>query len=384
MRLPLAILLSTAGWAQSIMDPSAFPRLISRLEPRWDDQELACSVSPYGPGLNFSFRIQAGYMVRIPMDQFAGPRHAWFILVRITPEGGGKPVYLASRTRLPVVPKTKAEVEIGGGYLLGEGAYQVRWAMVDDRGRVCRKDWRIDAKLSRGERRAKVAMSPHTIAAFSLVGSPRERRDHDDTAPFNLTILMHAAPIFPRRTHFRVSDRMLLLSSLGALLERLPAKSVRLVVFNLDQQKEMYRKDDFEIALLDQVAQSMNDLELSSVDVKVLEKPKGHIDLLADLVNRELRGPKLPDAVVFLGPSTRFEDKLPNGAVEKPELMPKFFYFQYRPLLRRVVSSGTDSITAAVGALKGKTMIIYHPADFAKAIDQLEKLAPPPQPASKP
>jgi hypothetical protein len=384
MRLPFAILLSTVGWAQAIVDPNVIPRIVSRLEPRWDDSPLACSVSTYGPALNFSFRMQAGYVVRIPMDQFFGPRHAWFTLVRLTPtEGDRKPVYLVSRTRLPDVPKTKAEVEIGGGYLLGEGRYDVRWMMLDERGRVCRKDWHIEARLSRAERRAKVAMPPNSVAAFSLVGSLGETRARDDSAPFSLTILMHAAPMFPRRTHLRVSDRMLLLGSLGALLERLPARAVRLVVFNLDQHKELYRKDDFGIDLLDQVAQSLNELELNSVDIKVLQQPKGHVDLLADLVNRELRAARPSDAVVFLGPSTRYEDKLPRAALERADPVPRFFFFEYRPLLRRMVPAFTDTLASAVSGLKGKTLIIRTPAEFAKAIDQLEKLAPAP-PASRP
>jgi hypothetical protein len=377
-RLPFAMLFSTALWAQSIVDPNTIPRAMSRFEPRPDDRGLVCSVTQFGPALNFSFRIQAGYIVRVPMNQYFGPRHAWFTLIRLTPEGGDhKPVFLASRVRLPDVPKTKVEVEIGGGYLLGEGGYQVRWMMLDDQGRVCRHDWHIEARLTRAERTAKVAMRPYTAAAFSLLGSPDEDRSHDDSAPFSVTILLHAAPVFPRRTHLRANDRMLLVGSLAALLERLPARSVRLVVFNLDQQKELYRRENFGIHSMDEVEQAMNELELSAVDYSVLRKPNGHLDLLADIVSREVHAEKPSDAVVFLGPSTRYEDKLPRGALAKASAIPRFFYFQYRPLWRRVVPSGTDTITMAVSGLKGKTMIIRTPAEFAKAIDQLERLAAP-------
>lgn len=149
--LPLAILLPAAAWAQSIVDPRDIPFVMSRFEPRGDDRPLACSVTPFAPTLNFSFRIEAGYIVRVPMSQFFGPGHLWFILLRVTPEGGGgKPVFLASRTRLPDAPKTKVEVELGGGYLLGEGRYRVRWMMLDDMGRVCRKEWRIETKAVEG------------------------------------------------------------------------------------------------------------------------------------------------------------------------------------------------------------------------------------------
>jgi hypothetical protein len=380
--LPFAMLLSTALWGQSIVDPSAIPRVMSRFEPRWDDRHLACSVTPFGPALNFSLRMQAGYIVRVPMNQYLGPHHGWFTLVRLTPEGGDrKPVFLATRIRLPDVPKTKVEVEIGGGYLLGEGGYQVTWMMLDDQGRVCRKEWHIEARLARRERKAKVAMRPYTVAAFSLLGSPDDGLARDDSAPFSVTILVHAAPIFPRRTHLRAADRMLLIGSLAALLERLPARSVRLVVFNLDQQKELYRRDGFTLGALDQVEQVMNDLELNAVDYRVLQKPMGHVDLLADLVNREVHEGKPSDAVVFLGPATRYEDKPPRAALERLAAIPRFFYFQYRPLVRGLAPSTPDTLALTVSRLKGKTMVIRNPAEFANAIDQLEKLAvPQPEP----
>jgi hypothetical protein len=377
MRLLAFALLPFAAVAQSVVEPAQIPRAMSRIEARPDDRPLACTVTPFGPALNFSFRIQAGYTVRIPMNQFQGPRHAWFTVIRVTPSAGGrKPVYLASRTRLPEVPKNKAEVEVGGGFLLGEGAYDVRWMMMDDQGRVCRKEWRLQAKLSRGERHASVAMRPNTVTAFSLLGSTDQQRAHDDTAPFRVTILMHAAPLLPRRTHFRVTDGMLLMGSLGALLERLPVRSIRLVVFNLDQQKELYRKDEFSLPSLDEVWQSMSRLELDAVDYQVLQKPKGHIDLLTDLVNREARAATPPDAVLFLGPSARYEDKPSRDALSQAGTLPKFFYFQYRPFLRRLVPAMPDTISLTVSDLKGKTMIIHSPAEFAKAIDQLERLAP--------
>lgn len=374
--LPIAMLLTNAVFAQSIVDPAVLPRILSRMESRLEDRDLACTVTPVRPSLNFSFRIQAGYIVRVPMNQYSGPRHGWLMLTRITPDGGDrKPVYLASRTRLPDVPKTKAEVEIGAGYLLGEGGYQVHWTMMDDQGRVCRKDWHVEAKLSRSERRAKVAMAPNTVASYSLIGTPDALHMRDDSAPFSVTILMHAAPLLPRRTHFRATDRILLVGSLAALIERLPASSVRLVVFNMDQQKEVYRQDGFTLSSLDRVEQALNQIELDAIDFETLQKPKGHIDLLADLVNRETHADKPSDAVVFLGPSTRYEDKLPRTALERLALAPRFFYFQYRPLFRRVTSVPQDTIHLTVAELKGKTMTIHTPAEFAKAIDELERRA---------
>lgn len=373
-RLGVAILLSSLGWAQSLVNPQDMPRVMTRFEPHTDDRPLACTVTTYGPALNFSFRLQAGYVVRMPLRQFAGPRHAWFTLIRVSPEAGeGKPVFLATKTRLPDVPPSSLEAETGGGYLLGEGAYQVRLILLDDQGRVCRKERRIDARLKPGERPARSSMRPNSVAPFSLFGAPDQPYTRDDRPAFSVSILMNAAPIAPRRTHFRTADRMLLVGSLAALLERIPARSVRLVLFSLDRQKELYRKDDFTVDYMDQVEQALSELELDSVDYAVLQKPKGHVDLLAELVNRELRDGNPSDAVVFLGPSARYGDRVPRGALDRIAAIPRFFYFQYHPLFRRAAPAITDTIQFAVAGLKGKTMIIHSPAEFAKAIDQLER-----------
>lgn len=375
-RLAILMLCALACGGQSIVDPKALGQVMSRFESNWQDRLLACSVTPFGPLLNYSLRIQAGYVVRVPMNQYFGPRHGWFMLTQITPEGGDrKPVFLASRTRLPDVPKTKAEVEIGGGYLLGEGNYAVRWMMMDDLGRVCRKEWRIHAELKRKERKFTVALAPYTVTPFSLLASNRPGGTRDDRPTFSATILLHAAPLSPWRTNLRGSDRMLLIGSLAALLEHIPTTSVRLVVFNLEQQKELYRSDNFTPQLIDQVQQSINDLQLNAVNIQTLQNSRGHIDLLAELLGREIRAEKPSDAVIFLGPPGRFLDKVPRSAIDKPAAVPRFFYLQYRLYFRRPGASLPDSINQAVSDLKGWTANIHTPEEFARAIGELEKRA---------
>jgi hypothetical protein len=361
-----------AADAQYPVNIERMPAAMRNFDWRPDDKPLNCYVSPMKPALNFGFRFQAGYTVRVPMNQYRGTGHRWTVLMRVTPEGG-KPVYFVSRYRLPEVPKTNAEAEVGGGYLLGEGRYRVAWKLSDETGRVCRKDWQADAHLSRGEGKVKVATAPHTVEPFSAwtVG---DQRYTDDAPPIRLTVLMHAAPNSPRRTRMGARDRMLLLGTLGSLLERLPTTSVRVVVFNLDQQRELYRKDGFSTAGFNELSHSLDALELGLVDYHVLQNPHGHVDLLADLVNQEVNAPQTSDVVLFLGPMARYVDKMPNSVLEKPPGgTPRFFYFQYRPMMR-MESTLPDVIHSAVSRLKGKTVIIHSPGDFAKGIDQVERL----------
>ena len=335
---------------------------------------MRCEVSPIKPSLNFSFRFQAGYMVTVPLNQYAGSGHKWNTLTRITPEGAErKQVYLWSHFALPEVPKTSADARVGGGYLLGEGAYNVRWMMMDDSGRVCRKNWRVDVHLSRAESKVKVAMPPDTVWEIGLRGSRTLPRGTDDAAPLRLTIFLHTAPLFPRRTRMRPNDMVTLMSTVSSLLERVPARPVRLVLFNLEQQKELYRKDDFELRDMAQVSQAMTGIELGLVDFEVLQNKRGHVDLLTDLVNRELQAQPASDVVLFLGPETRFFDRVPEASLEKPAGSgQQFFYFQIVPFLRRTATP-TDTIKSALSRLGGKTILIHTPGEFAKAIERLEK-----------
>jgi hypothetical protein len=371
----LVLMLGAAALAQNVINPAILPARLQDFDGSFDEKTLDCSVTPIKPQLNFSFRIQAGYTVRIPMRQYQGSGHGWVFLMRVTPEvSGAKPVYLGARTRLPDVPKTNVEVEMGGGYLLGEGKYKVRWMLVDDEGRVCRKDWEIEATLTHAERSARVGMKPGTVDAFSLRGSSNAST-RDDKPPFKVTILMHAAPMFPRRTRLRATDQITLIGSLSALMERLPASSVRMVAFNLDQQKELYRRENFTQGDIQQVWRALNVLELNSIDYQTLANRTGHLDMLANLVNQEIHAETPSDAVLVLGPVTRFADHMPRALLEKPTgEFPKFFFFQYKSVFRQQASL-PDSLTSTVASLRGKVYTIRTPGEFAKAIEQLEKRA---------
>jgi hypothetical protein len=150
----------------------------------------------------------------------------------------------------------------------------------------------------------------------------------------------------------------------------------------------------------------INDPNLGLVDYRVLQKPTGHLDLLADLVNGELRDSSPADAVVFLGPRCRFLEKMPAELLEAhPGAYTRFFYLQYRtgippmtqagmpddassrqggllrgggvggPSLPDYVMDGDlpDSIGSAVARLKGRTFVVHSPGEFDKAIRLIER-----------
>ena len=369
-----ALLGSGAARAQVQVSPNRLPERLKQFEWRPDEEALRCSVSAIRPALNYGFRFQSGYVVRVPMEQYRGPGHRWTIVMRVTPEAGGAAVYFLNRYRLPDVPRTTVQSEVGGGFLLGEGKYRVSWKMQDDSGRVCHSDWKVEAKKRHSESQVRVAMAPNTVASLaSWVAA--ESGLKDDAPPIRLTILMHAAAASPRRTRMTVRDRLLLMGTLSSVLERVPTRSVRLVVFNLDQQRELFRSDDFEGQQFNRVAQTMNELELGLVDYHVLQNGRGHVDMLADLVRQEVSAATPSDVVLFLGPLARQIDAMPERLLEKPARgTPRFFYFQYRPY-PRAEATLPDVIMSAVSKMKGKTLVIHSPGEFAKGIAELERQA---------
>jgi hypothetical protein len=94
---------------------------------------------------------------------------------------------------------------------------------------------------------------------------------------------------------------------------------------------------------------------------------------MADLLNREIQAQPPSDVVLFLGPETRYFDRVPQESLEKPAGRgPQFYYFQIVPFLRETATPG-DTIKSAMSRLGGKTILIHTPGEFAKAIERLER-----------
>jgi hypothetical protein len=409
-------------FAQAIADRATLAPILSHLDPRQGERLLACDVEPVKPSLSFGFRFRAGYIFRVPLTQYSGARHRWTVLTQITPEGSTQPVELLDIVRLPAILNNKMLGEAGGGYLLGEGHYRVKWILLDDLGRVCRKGWRMEVELTRAESSAKVAMAPNSVAELSLRGMASVRRHPDEGRPMRLSVLVDAAPLFQRRqarTVLSAEDHVFLINVLSALLERLPTSSVRVVVFNLEQQRELFRRDGFTLESLDDMSRAMNELKLATVDYRILQNKTGHVAFVANLINQELRASPPSDAAIFLGPRERFQDKVPAEAFDQEHgPLPQFFFLRYRPFpsplrqspLRRpdpcdpLEISGdsgetlkgrgrnnpcpigpasvtdttgafsNDTISLAVKSVKGRAIAIQSPGEFAKAIEQVERL----------
>ena len=66
-------------------------------------------------------------------------------------------------------------------------------------------------------------------------------------------------------------------------------------------------------------------------------------------------------------------DRVPQAALDRIDGGgPQFFYFQYRPYYRRTAVF-PDIIALALRRIRGKTLLIHSPNEFAKAIAQVER-----------
>jgi hypothetical protein len=121
------------------------------------------------------------------------------------------------------------------------------------------------------------------------------------------------------------------------------------------------------------------------------------------MIRRELAAPDAADTIIFLGPTSRYLDKIPKTMLpERGESQTRLFYVRYEapelvrtgtrqsPPTRRSTlidhqdapddsriildpSQGqTDIIARAVTQLNGKTLIVYSPASLAEAIRKIE------------
>ena len=238
-------------------------------------KHLGCEVMPMRPHLNYAFRFVSGYMGVLPMKPYQGPGHRFAVIARVTPDGSdAKPSFLAQFFQVPPVPpKNGAKFELDGAFFVGEGRYTVDWVLRDRDGRTCRHSWRIEARVPARDRELAISIAPGTVAPIRYepwFGVPKERLDHAGE-PLRLTVLLHVTPLSMRRNKLHPYDETMLLSSVLTLLQRSPFTEIKLVAFNLDQQKEIFRQEGFDANGWFDLLSAIGSLELEKVPYAVLQ-----------------------------------------------------------------------------------------------------------------
>jgi hypothetical protein len=350
------------------------------------EQPLACEVHPVPPALSYRLVYWAGYSVSVPMAQFASGEGALRMQLRITPNGGGEPLLIQQKGELPSPAAgqdwnpSRADAEVRGYFYLGEGEYQADLTMTDSRSRVCRKHWTIELKPHKG---VTTPLAPGRLAEVGDLGLRRA-----PSGEGSLTIFLHAGAA--RATP-------VLLASLGAVLERSPFERVEVVVFNLEQRKELLRETISGAESFRRVAQAMEGFNPGTISYQILKDPTGDREFLWGLMAKETRRPQPPVAALFMGFTTLDDPHVfaPPAAKEDARKI-RYAYFDYGQLSRgrrlgpmpggprrgrppgaigvprRVVAQMDlpDAILRVVKASDGKVWRIHSPADLAAALQK--------------
>ncbi len=362
---------------------------------------LRCYVTPIRPELDFALRFHTGFVMDLPLNQYRGPNHSGNIVLDVTPKSGPA-AHLVSHILFPNIPATTLYGEVKGDFFVGEGTYNVEAYLVDDSHRVCREHWQIRARRNPGERRIDLAIPPLTVAPSSSppsaapVARPRQLED------LTITILLHAASVAPEAAKLHPADVSMLTGSLSSILAYLPAQTVTLVIFNLDQRTVLFRKEHFTGSGLDAVAEVLRQAQFDLVDYSVLRRPGGGAALLACLARQALRDPGDDSALIFLGPHVQFQDPVLARFADRSRGRLRTFYLQYRPPVTLVKSplepaaiadavyqpdplvylspseedalsprDAPDSIEQVVKSLKGEVLVMRRPSDLAGAIKHI-------------
>ena len=177
----------------------------------------------------------------------------------------------------------------------------------------------------------QVAAGPRV--EFPLAGFLAGASAPQPTSGQRLTLLLNVGSLMLRRGSFSAgADRRLMYAAISSLSHG--AAAVRLVVFDADRQHELLRREAFSLADLNQVNAAMEKWRLGPVDYRALQRDRGSVDIVAGLINEQLRADPSPDLVVFVdpGPSVRIPDRSARKALEIPRgARPRFFALQLGP-----------------------------------------------------
>ena len=130
------------------------------------------------------------------------------------------------------------------------------------------------------------------------------------------------------------------------------------------QAAESFGAEEYE-----RLSEVLRNLGLGTVSFETLKGPDEEM-FLTKLIGEEVGRKDGSDAVVFLGPSWRWGQKLSPLLKELRGQMPSIYYLSLTPWF----SSSTDLIEMFVRAgPKGKVLTVYQPVDLAKAIREIRE-----------
>ncbi|MGH9406356.1 MAG: hypothetical protein ACRD3D_11045 [Terriglobia bacterium] len=375
------VLLASASWAQARFPATAASAraIEQRFDGRLAGPRLLCSIQPVKPYLDFSFHFASGFKLRCPLRQFEGKEDALICSLRIVPAGRA-PVVLEDHFDVPRMPLQMAgrvkpkslttDLHYSGMFSLGEGRYRVSLVVVDRRNHICSRSWTIKASVPASQSAAPLAAPPGTAGPLMAEPWKLDRIFHRDG--LRLTILVNAEPLARNSPELQPRDRALLLDSVSSLMKQVSCQSVRLIAFNLDQDREIFTEQRFDQSGFRRLAEILRGLDLGTVSYHALGRSAWE-HLLIQLMNQAAAPGDPQDAVIFLGPRTRIAKRISRNTLTGARRdASRLFYFQYFPPAGWGAEF-PDAISYLTKARGGAVFKIHSPVELARAINKLQR-----------
>ena len=358
---------ATPVGAQVAVTPEEMPSINQIIDSRVKQNSLKCDVRPRNPSLDFNFRYQAGFVLSASLRQFT-PGEEPISYLRVTPQGGSPVILRGTFDISPIVHDAadklgpsdlrKFQITMSGAFNVGQGSYTAELLLLEKR-RSCYKRWNL--KTGRyGNEAVPLALKPLTVAPLATESWDGKL----DPKGVRLSVLLDAAPMNSFGVKLHAWDRAFLLQALASLLRQVPCQSVQVISFNLDQQREVFRQERFDTAGFAQLATVLEKLEPASVPFQALQRGSWR-KFLQRLAQDQISAKNPSDVVVFLGPMTHFDEKVP---MEYPgRASSRFFYLEFY----RLGALFPDAIDHLTKALHGSVFPVNTANDLASAIQKI-------------
>jgi hypothetical protein len=330
-------------------------------------------VTPSEPVLGFDLHFHAGYEVSMPLRELSGGQDLLSILFRVTPESRpGEPVHFTQKIRVPKIEEdARGAAYLQGTFDLGEGRYKVDWLMRDRGGRVCSSFWEANAHLEGKDSGIALSIEPSVVRPAQLeqfTEEPPVIRTKD--ASLNVKVLVNFAPQSEHAATLQPLDTSALVSILRTISRETRIGKFSVVAFNLHEQRVLYKQSNADRIDFPALGESLDSLELGTVDLARLSDKDGETRFLADLMHQELGDEVKPDALIVAGPKAMLrrnisEDDLASlGQLEYP-----IYYMNYN--LNPFDMPWRDTIGTAVKHLNGREYTITQPRDLWRAVTEM-------------
>jgi hypothetical protein len=369
--------------AQTFLAGGVNPRLIGTdlaiLEAGDDRRDLPCKAEPVKPLIGFDLKFHAGYEVTVPMRELAGPENLLTIVFRVKPVAQPENErYFIQRVKVPEIEEdAKGDATLQGQFDIGEGEYKVEWLMRDRAERVCSTSWDVKAELPSKDRQINMNIAANEVAPSDLEffrPEPPVQRAGD--ALLNVKVMINFAPQRATSATLKPVDVSALTSILRTISRDQRIGRFSLVVFNMQDQKVIYRSEGEDCFNFPKIGAALEALKLGTVDFSKLAVKRSETEFLSNLLQKELptAADDQHDALVFVGPKVLLEANVPQEALRTVGTVGyPVFYLNYNLYPQQI--PWRDSIGHAVKFFRGQEYTISQPRDLWFSVsDMVERI----------